>query len=418
MALATRPAEAPRRDTYVARQPIFDASSKVFGYELLYRSGLDNRFGQVDGELASLSVLSDSAFVFGLEALAGNSRAFVNFTRSALVNRYARLLPPDRLVVEILEDVEVDDEVRAACVELKQDGYLIALDDFDPKGPTRSLVDLADIVKVDFMAYPDPLARQRIADPLLRYGIKLLAEKVETAEDARQARQLGYTYTQGYYYARPEISVGTRSSGFKPNRLQLLRELSGVDPDLKAVEEMLRRDPSLSYQILKYLNSAAFGLRHRVSSIRQAVVMLGQAGLRTWATVVIMADAGSDRPLELIVTSVARGRFCELAGEAIGLGGRKSELSMLGLFSLIDVIVGRPMDETVKAVQLPPEVAAALLGEAGVFATLLGLARAYEQADWATVSSLVAEVGLSASDVPSIYLEAIDWGNRGHYLAA
>jgi EAL and modified HD-GYP domain-containing signal transduction protein len=417
VALATQPVEIPRRDVYVARQPIFDEGSKVFGYELLYRSGPDNRFGGVDGELASLSVLSDSAFVFGLEELAGNGRAFVNFTRSALINDYAKIMPPDRLVVEVLEGIEDDEEVRAACKRHKDAGYLIALDDWEPNGPTGSLIDLADIVKIDFMVFRERFARQRVAYPLLRRGIKLLAEKVETAEDAKQARELGYTYTQGYYFARPEVSVGKRTAGFKPTRLELLRELNGDDPDLKAVEEMLRRDPGLSYQILKYLNSAAFGLRKRVSSIRQAVVLLGQAGLRTWATVVILADAGSDRPLELIATSVARGRFCELAGRAIGLGERRSELSMLGLFSLIDVIVGQPLDATVTAVKLPPEVSAALLGEPGVFLTLLSLARAYEQADWPIVGQLVAEVGLQASDVPSIYLEAVNWGNRSHYLA-
>lgn len=416
MALATQPADMPRRDVYVARQPIFDESSKVFGYELLYRSGLDNRFGSVDGELASLSVLSDSAFVFGLEKLAGKGRAFVNFTRTSLVNEYARLLPPERLVIEILEGVQADDEVRGACKRLKDDGYLIALDDYDPKGPSGALVDLADIVKIDFMVYRDRFARQRIAYPLLRRGITLLAEKVETAEDARQARQLGFTYTQGYYFARPEISVGTRSSGFKPHRLDLLRELNGTDPDLNTIESLLRHDPALSYQILRYLNSAAFGLRSRISSIRQAVVMLGQSGLRTWATVVILADAGSDQPLELIVTSVARGRFCELAGRAIGLEHRQHELSMLGLFSLIDVIVGRPLAETVEAVRMPGDVAAAILGEPGELLTLLNLARAYEQADWPTVEQLVPIIGLKASDVPTIYMEAVAWGNRGYHL--
>jgi EAL and modified HD-GYP domain-containing signal transduction protein len=417
VALATQPGEMPRRDVYVARQPIFDVSSKIFGYELLYRDGFDNRFGLVDGDLASLSVLSDSAFVFGLEELAGSGRAFVNFTRAALVNEYARVLPPERLVVEILEGVEPDAEVRAACKRLKDDGYLIALDDYDPKGPTGSLIDLADIVKIDFMVYRERFARQRIAFPLHRRGITLLAEKVETAEDVRQAYQLGFTYAQGYFFARPEITVGSRSSGFKPHRLQLLRELNTADPDLATIEGLLRHDPALSYQILRYLNSAAFGLRARVTSMRHAVMMLGQSGLRTWATVVILADAGTDRPLELIVTSVARGRFCELAGREIGLGDRQHELSMLGLFSLIDVIVGRPLEEAVQEIRLPADVAAAILGEPGQLMTLLDLARAYERADWATVERLVAEVGLDASDVPDIYLDAIAWGNRGHHLA-
>jgi EAL and modified HD-GYP domain-containing signal transduction protein len=417
VAVATQPAEMPRRDVYIARQPIFDASSNIYGYELLHRSGLDNRYGAEDGDLASLSVLSDSTFVFGLESLAGNARAFVNFTRSSLINDYARVLPPERLVVEILEGVEADDEVRAACKRLKDAGYLIALDDFDPSGPTGCLVDLADIIKIDFMAYTQASSRELLSRLLLRRGVTLLAEKVETAEDAEQARRFGYAYTQGYFFARPEISVGSRSSGFKPHRLQLLVELNSADPDLEAIEELLRHDPALSFQIIRYLNSAAFSLRSRVTTIRQAVFLLGQAGLRTWATVVILADAGSDRPLELIVTSVARSRFCELAGLACGLGARQHDLPLLGLFSLIDAIVGRPLDEALDEVCLPADIAAAIRGEPGELTDLLNLARAYERADWQTVERLVERFGLDASDVPAIYLDAVAWGNRGHHLA-
>jgi EAL and modified HD-GYP domain-containing signal transduction protein len=416
VASATHHVDTPKHDVYVARQPIFDENAKIFGYELLYRSGFENQYAALDGDFASLSVLSNSAFVFGVEALAGSGRAFVNFTRTALINDYARVLPPKRLVVEVLEGVEVDDEVRAACTRLKDDGYLIALDDFNPNGPTGPLLDLADIIKIDFMAYNEPSSREMIAKLLRRRGVTLLAEKVETAEDAEQAREFGYTYTQGYFFARPEISVGQRSSGFKPHRLQLLGELNKADPDLNVIEELLRHDPALSYQIIRYLNSAAFGLRTRVSTIRQAVFMLGQTGLRTWATVVILADAGSERPLELIVTSVARGRFCELAGRALGIEGREHELSLLGLFSLIDVIVGRPLDDALAEVNLPADVAAAIRGEPGELRDLLNLARGYERAEWQSVEQLVAKLGFPAWEAPSIYLDAVAWGNRGNAL--
>jgi len=302
------------------------------------------------------------------------------------------------------------------CQRLKNDGYMIALDDFDPKGSTGALLDLADIVKIDFLAFKDRVSRRKVALSLRRHNVLLLAEKVETAADVAQAREFGYAYAQGYFFARPEITHGKRSSGLKPHRLQLLRELNGADPDLDVIEELLRHDPALSFQIIRYLNSAAFGLRSRVQTIRQAVFMLGQSGLRTWATVVILADAGSERPLELIVTSVARGRFCELAGLTAGLEGRQHDLSLLGLFSMIDAIVGQPMDETLDAVCLPADVDAAIRGKPGPLMDLLNLARAYERADWSTVEELVARVGLEASDVPSIYLEAVAWGNRGNLL--
>jgi EAL and modified HD-GYP domain-containing signal transduction protein len=417
VALAEQPADLPRSDVYVARQPIFDTQSKVFGYELLYRSSLENSYQAGDADLASLSVLSNSAFVFGVEAMAGKGKAFVNFTRGALLNDYARVLPAHTLVVEVLEGVEVDADVRAACIRLKNDGYILALDDWDPNGPTGSLVDLADIIKIDFMMF-DRDMRQRLGERLTKRGIALLAEKVETDDDAQQAREFGYEYVQGYFYARPEIKVGARTSGFKPHRLQLMGVLNGADPDLDKVEELLRHDPELSFHIISYLNSASFGLRSRVTSIRQAISMLGQAGIRTWATVVILADAGSDRPNELIVTSVVRGRFCELAGRAAGLEGRQHDLSLLGLFSMIDAIVGRELESTLEAVCLPADVAAAIRGEPGIFADLLSLARAYERADWPAVTRLVEHVGSPLSDVPAIYLDAVEWGNRTHLLSS
>ena len=405
----------PRSDVYIARQPIFDTQSNIYAYELLYRSGMNNWYQADDDDVASLSVLSNSAFVFGMESMIGSGKAFVNFTRGALLNDYARVFPAQKLVVEVLEGVEVDADVRAACIRLKNEGYTLALDDWDPNGATGSLVDLADIIKIDFPMFDRDMRRQ-LGEQLTKRGITLLAEKVETDDDAQQARDFGYKYVQGYFYARPEIKVGARSSGFKPHRLQLLGVLNGSDPDLDKIEELLRHDPALSFQIISYLNSASFGLRSRVTSIRQAISLLGQSGIRTWATVVILADAGSDRPNELIVTSVARGRFCELAGRAAGLGARQHDLSLLGLFSMIDAIVGRELESTLEAVCLPADVAAAIRGEPGEFSDLLSLARAYERADWPNVAQLVERVGLPLADVPSIYLDAVEWGNWTHLL--
>jgi c-di-GMP-related signal transduction protein len=415
MTAPQRQADIPPRDVYVARQPIFDERSEIFGYELLHRSSMENRYLATDDDLASLAVLSDSAFVFGLEALAGQGRAFVNFTRTSLINDFARVLPPERLIVEVLEEVVADDEVVAACRRLKERGYLIALDDFEPDGPSAGLVELADIVKIDFTVHT-PASRQQLADTLLPRGVRLLAEKVETAAEVEQARRLGYAYAQGYFFARPEISVGTRSPGFKPLRLQLLQELNRADPDFDSIEDLFRHDPALSFQLLRYLNSAAFGLRSRVTSIRHSLVYLGQSGLRTWATVLILADAGIDRPFELIVTSVVRSRFCELVGRHIGMEARRHDLALLGLFSLIDAIFGRPMHDALVEMPLPSDVVSALCGEPNTLGVLLSLAHAYERADWPTVEGVARRLGLDAADVSASYFEAVNWGNRTGYL--
>lgn len=403
--------DLPESDVYVARQPIFDDRGEIFGYELLYRAGVEGSYQSDDGDQATISVISNSTFVFGVNTLAGAGRAFINFTRASLINDYARVLPPESVVIEILEDVEVDDEVIAACRRLKNGGYMLALDDFIVNGPTQALIGLADIVKVDFAVY-GPFQRRRIAGMLLPRGVKLLAEKVETAADAQQAHDFGYSYVQGYFFAKPELNASIQAPGFKPDRLELLRELNRDEPRLDTVETLFRHDPALSYKLIRYLNTAAFGLRSPVTTVRQAVVYLGQAGLRTWATVLILADAGADHPFELIVTSVVRGRFCELVGMATGYSSRRHDLSLLGLFSLIDVILRRPMAEALDGVPLPPDVLLALRGQDSSLSPILNLARAYERADWDDVESIVYRLRLPSARVPQMYLEAVDWAEH------
>lgn len=399
------------RDVYVARQPIFDQRSNVYGYELLYRDGLDNRFTSPDPEQASASVIANSFFVFGIEALTGHGRAFINFTRENLLGDLAYVLPRERLVVEILESVEVDDTVRAACKRLKEAGYTLALDDFTPDVPAASLLDLADLVKVDFLGMP---FRERavLARQLSEKGKILLAEKVETQKDADQAQRLGYSYIQGYFFARPEIRIGQRSPGFRGNRIEIMRELNREEPDLRVLEDLLMHDPSLTYRLLRYLNSAAFALRDRVTTIRRAMMFLGVAGLRAWATVLILADLGSDKPFETVVTSVVRGRFCELLGRELKSTSSGPELFLMGLFSLIDVLTGSEMEQALTDLPLGGETREALLGADNSVRPLLKLALAFERADWQAASELTRDLNLDPKLIPGLYFEAVEWGNK------
>src|SRR4051794_40391049 len=209
-----RHATSPSLNVYVARQPIFDRRSHVYGYELLFRSSLENRFNGTDHEQASVSVIANSFFVLGIETLTGRGRAFVNFARETLLSDYAYVLPRERLVIEVLETVHADKAVVAACERLSNAGFLIALDDYDPEAPSAGLLELADIVKVDF-AETTVDQREWYGQHLTRQGKLVLAEKVETAEQLEQAHAFGYSYVQGYFFARPEIRVGHRSPGFR-----------------------------------------------------------------------------------------------------------------------------------------------------------------------------------------------------------
>lgn len=411
----TAPPGPPPLDVFVARQPIFDRKSELFGYELLFRSSMDNQFTSTDPDQASLTVIANSFFVFGIEALTGSSRAFINFARSTLINEYAYALPKERLIVEILENVEPDAEVLAACERLKAAGYMIALDDFDQRADGDALLRIADIVKIDF-ASTDSEQREQLSHELAPYGVSLLAEKVETREEFQEARRLGYSYMQGYFFARPEVRVGRRTPGFRANRLEIIRSLHEPDPDLAAVEEQFKRDPALSYKLIRYLNSAAFGLRHPIRTVRRAITYLGQAGLRAWATVIVLADLGTDQPLEVVVTSVVRGRFCELIGRELGLDDVDQDLFLMGLFSLIDALTGRSLEEALTELPLIEPARTALLGEQNQLKLILDLVKAYERAQWQTADTLIAALQLGPNTMPGAYLEAVAWGNRVRYI--
>jgi EAL and modified HD-GYP domain-containing signal transduction protein len=385
----------------------------VFGYELLFRTSQENHFVASDAEQASLSVIANSFFVFGIGPLAGEARAFINFTRESLLSEYAYALPRDCLVVEILEDVPPDDDVVEACTRLKERGYTLALDDFNRREQTpdlEKLVRLADIVKIDF-AIADESERAEYAWRFGQRGISLLAEKVETHEDAQQSRVSGYQYVQGYFYARPEILISQQAPAFRANRLQMLNELRREAPDLRKVEDLFRHDPDLSYKLLRHLNSGAFNFRSRITSIWRAIMILGERGMRAWTAVVVLAGLGSDHPSELVVTSVTRARFCELIGRELRLGDEQADdLFLLGLFSLIDALTGRPMEEALSALPLSTDAVDALLGRPNRKLHILQLVQLAERGRWAMVDQLVGSLRLSASRVAQLHNEAMQWG--------
>src|SRR6266516_4382848 len=287
-------------EVFVARQPIFDRLRNVFGYELLFRSGLENVFRHDDPDQATLKVINHSLFLFGLQELTAGTKAFINFTRDTLLSECATLLPKESVVVEVLETVEPDDDVVAACRSLKQAGYLLALDDFTMQSEANPLVGLADLIKVDF-SLTNADERRYLVQTYTPRNIVLLAEKVESQEDFDQARAMGYSYFQGYFFSKPAIISGNDVPGFKLTYIQLLNEINKPEVDFKAVEDLIKREVSLSYKLLRYINSVAFSLRHRINSVGQALLLLGQSGIKRWGYIIVLADMGVSRPIELVI---------------------------------------------------------------------------------------------------------------------
>ncbi|HVC20079.1 MAG TPA: HDOD domain-containing protein [Vicinamibacterales bacterium] len=397
---------------FVARQPIFDRQDHVIAYELLFRSGLENYFtGEAAGaDSATSHVISNGSFL-GLDTLCQGKHAFINFPRSLLVSDAPLLLPRDRVVIEILETVEPDVEVIAACRRLKRAGYRIALDDF-PGDETHPLVPLADFVKVDFLAVPTPERRTELAKRLRAHEIGLIAEKVETKEAKDEGARAGYHYFQGYFLSHPDVVSARSVPAFRMNYLRLLQEVTRPDATPAELETIVKQDLSITYRLLRHINSAAFGFRTEIKSLRFALVLLGLDEIRRWASVWALADLGRDAPDQLVADSVMRARFCEMVVQGTPLRKRAAELFLMGLFSRLDVIIGRPLEEILTALPVPPEARAALLGEPNTLRSILDAVIAYEAADWDGCARTAASAGLTDDDFPTCYLAAMEWAHK------
>lgn len=396
---------------FIARQPIFDLSQKVYAYELLFRSGLHNYFDCDDSDHASAIVIANSFLLFGLDEVTGGRPAFLNCTRKVLIENFAASLPRTHAVIEVLETVEPDEEVVAACRQLKEQGYILALDDFVYHKSYEPLLELADIVKVDFLI-SGPGERQRLSSQLRRRGIRMLAEKVETQEDFEQAVAMGYELFQGYFFSKPVILSRRDIPVNKLPYLRVLKEIHSPEIDFNGMAQIVQQEISLSYKLLKLINSAAFGLRYKVSNILQALSLLGEREIRNWLSLLSISAMANDKPSELVASSLIRARFCDEASQLIGEKNQHSELFLMGLFSQLDAILDRPMEELLNEIQVSANVREALLDHAGVFYQILELAISLERGLWSQLSALAKELNLEERLCSETYLRALKWSQQ------
>ncbi|HEY8340072.1 MAG TPA: HDOD domain-containing protein [Egibacteraceae bacterium] len=398
-------------DVFLARQPILDTTQRLRGYELLFRSGPENAYP--GGEQAqTTSRVLDTVMTTGLDTITAGAPAFINFPADLVVAGQPVLLPADAIVVELLEDVEPDAEVVAACRRLKDLGYRIALDDFADRDDYGPLIDLADIVKVDF-TLTSPAQQRRLAERFTRRSLQLLAEKVDHPDDVARAKADGYTLFQGYYFARPKLLPLRDITALNATRLQLLEHLQRDELDYDHLERVLRQDPALVYKLLSYVNAAAFGLRHEITSVRQGLVFVGEDNLRRWASLVILALLTDDHPAELAITSAVRANYCEALAPLIGMPRRGLRLFLVGMLSLLDVIFDRPMPQALATMPLSDDVRAALLGEENELRLALDLVIAHERADWERLRDVAATLGVDQADLPALHYQALGAATGG-----
>ena len=392
---------------FIARQPIFNRERNVYAYELLFRSSIQNSCEGVNIEQASASMF-DTSFLIGLQRLTGGHRAFINCPRDFLLRDYISLFPRDMVVIELLETIKPDEEVVDACRRLKHDGYLLALDDFVDTPDWAPLVTIADFIKVDFRLSTREEQRALAA----RYtpkGVRMLAEKVETPEEYSEAFEMGYSLFQGYFFCRPEMVRQRAIPTFKLAYLELLQSATSGEFNVKALASKIKQEPSLTFKLLKYLNSAAFGLRTEIHSIPHALSLLGELEMRKWIAVVSVGVMADGKPDELMTVPLIRGRFCELAAPQTGLADHASDLFLLGLLSVMDAILDQPLDSILADLPVRREIKEALLARSGPYRDVLALAIAHEHADWKKVSTLGSALRMKDDQISALYFAAVDW---------
>jgi len=402
-------------DIYVARQPIFDIKKCIFGYELLFRADMANFFPEIEGDSATSKLLSNSFFNIGIEKIAGSNLAFINFTQELILKQLPLMFSQDRLVVEILENVQPERDVIEACQEIALNGYIIVLDDFFYKPSLEPLIEVADIIKIDVKATP----LEEVGDlvkKMTERGVDLLAEKVETYDEFNKALEMGFRYFQGFFFSKPEVLRGKEISTPQMQLLEIMAEVNKEDFEFNRLEKMIVRDASISYKLMRLINSAYYKRAKEISSIRQAIVMIGEAGIRRFLSLISMAGLAGNKPDELIRVSLVRAKFCEFLGNHPGSSAEKSELFTLGLFSLIDAIMDDSMENLMSQIPISSNIKEVLISKTGDLSGYLSLVESYEKGDWGEIEKATNIIGIKQDDLPRQYMESLGWADSLNVL--
>jgi c-di-GMP-related signal transduction protein len=396
-------------EVFVGRQPIFDIHQELFGYELLNRTGKENVYLQTDGDMATLEVLKNSFLSIGMDKLADGKKCFINFTEKLILNDIPTYFDKEAIAIEILEDIIPSREILQACAKLKQLGYTIVLDDFVLKDENRAFLEYANIIKVDIIK-TNIQDIGKILRELPNKDVKLLAEKVETREDFTIAKSLGFTLFQGYFFSKPVVinAKDVSSTLINQQHLYLLNKIDDPEPDIDEIAVLVENDFSLTYKILRIVNSAAYHMRNKINSIKQAIMVLGLYELRKWVLLMAISDYKSAKDNETIKLSMCRAKFAESIGKLIQRN--ISEYFLLGLFSLIDTILERPMEEILVELPLTPAMQEALLGHKNEFTLVLDLLSSLERG--ISISELSSILNIPEDVIYSQYVEAIGWADN------
>ncbi|KAJ52029.1 EAL and modified HD-GYP domain-containing signal transduction protein [Clostridium tetanomorphum] len=393
---------------FIARQPIFNKDKSVIFYELLYRSNLNNFCEEIDGNKATYKVIADSFYLIGIHNITAGKRALINFTEDLLKEEIGTILPKELVAIEILETVKPTKEILQCLKRLKNKGYVIALDDFVFHKKYQEFIELTDIIKIDFRTTLGK-ERKEVIKKISRKDIKFLAEKIECEEEFKEAVSYGYTYFQGYFFCKPSVLKARDIPANKLAHIKIMEKINLNELDFDDLGELIKRDVSLSYKLLRAVNNSYMGLKGKISSIEQAMGLFGIKELYKWINVVLISNIAKDKPDELIKISIIRAKFCEEISKRIKANVCEFNAYITGLLSMIDVILDMPMEKALENLAVPSEVKYALLGNKNYLSDILCLVLSYENGEWKSVSKKAKELKILEWDIGECYLKAIKW---------
>ncbi len=392
-----------RSDIFVARHPVFNAKTDLFAYELLFRSQNEVVASIPDGNAASSQVILNAFVDMNFHAIAKYHPVFINLTADFIMGELPLPMAPDTLIIELPEEVQASESLIKVLKAFSSKGYTLAINNPNLDQPNEALLSTANIVKIDLQQCD----RERLPAQLIglrKFDVKLLAEKIETHEDFEWTKELGFDYFQGFFFARPKKFT---AQSIRPNRLAVLRILATLqnpDCDISELEELISNDVSMSYKILRIINSALYSMPRTIDSVKQAIMALGLKAIRDWVAIISLTDI-DDKPRELVALSLQRARMMQ------SLAQHKQQdpdaAFTVGLFSCIDALMDQPMNQIMSELPLANDIVRALLDHEGAMGELLDFVIRYEKGDWEQLAS----EHLGADEIRQHYLESIQWSS-------
>jgi EAL and modified HD-GYP domain-containing signal transduction protein len=399
---------------YIARQAIYDCEKRVFAYELLFRNGVQNCFPDISPDEATSSMLAASHLSVGVESITLNKPAFINFHQDTILYRFPSTLDPLNVVIEIVETVEVTSSLIKACEHISNLGYKIALDDYDFSEQWEAIMPLVSYIKleVELVNLDDPKVVSKLAE-FKQQGKILLAEKVETYEEFERLKAAGFQYFQGYFLSRPEVVKHKKIDISTSSVAELVGISVSPDFDTKKVQAVFEKDVGLAFKLMRFINNPLFNKRHKIETLDHALRYLGQVELKKFIALLAIANLKGNKPIDLLVSSLARAHFCKLLSAAMGLKQDPPTSFIIGLFSKIDALLDMNMEDVLKSLPFSESIVDVLCDfeSQSILAEQFKICKALEQADWTQVDVLAKRMNLSIDDVFQMHYQAIVWAN-------